>query len=59
MDYEQLYYDALYQKKKLNIEIESLKTEIEILKGNKKLIEFIIAETKKHYKREEKAEDEE
>lgn len=41
-DYEQLYYDELYKNKKLVEKIKLLNQEIEVLKGNKKLIEYII-----------------
>lgn len=42
MDYEQLYYDEKYKNKKLLDKINKLEEEISILKGNKKLVEYII-----------------
>ncbi len=47
IDYQQLYYDEKYKNKKLLEEIEYLKDEIAILKGNKQLIEYIINKIKK------------
>lgn len=41
-NYEQEYYDALYKIKQLEKRIKDLEDEIAILKGNKKLIEYII-----------------
>lgn len=46
-DYEQLYYDELYKNKKLEEQIKQLQEELEMLKGNKKIIEYIIQEVKK------------
>ena len=42
MDYEQLYYDEKYKNKKLLEKVNQLEEEISILKGNKKLVEYII-----------------
>ena len=42
MDYEQLYYDEKYKNKKLLEKINQLEEKISILKGNKKIVEYII-----------------
>lgn len=54
IDYEQLYYDSLYEIKILNKKIEELELEIGYLKsGNKekKLRKYIINELKMYQKR--------
>lgn len=47
MDYEQLYYDEKYKNKKLLEKINQLEEEISILKGNKKIVEYIIEQLSK------------
>lgn len=54
IDFEQLYYDEKYKNKQLLEEIKNLKDEISILKGNKKLIEYIIDNINNKSKTEEK-----
>ena len=54
IDYEQLYYDALYEIKELKNIIKDLEDEIEILKGDKNLIEYIIQKINERKKNENK-----
>lgn len=54
IDYEQLYYDSLYEIKILNKKIEELELEIGYLKSSnkeKKLRKYIINELKMYQKR--------
>lgn len=50
MDYEQLYYDALYEIKQLNLKIEELSYELYFIKNSKdkNLKRFIAKEIFKH-----------
>lgn len=52
MDYEQLYYDALYEIKQLNLKIEELSYELYFIKNSKdkNLKRFIAKEIFKHKK---------
>ena len=45
-DYEQLYYDSLYELKNLKIKIKLLEQDLKLFKeyGNKKITKFLLVE---------------
>ena len=53
IDYEQLYFDLLYENKRLNLQIKELKENIELLKKDKgKLLKSeIIKEINSYFKK--------
>lgn len=58
-DYEQLYYDQVYENRKLIEEIEILKQELELLNNPKiNLVNYLVREYKKQINNEENRDNE-
>lgn len=58
-DYEQLYYDQVYENRKLIEEIEILKQELELLNNPKlNLVNYLVREYKKQINNKENRDNE-